>query len=324
MDKKFFCTLFDSSYLFKGVVMLKSLVRQCKGAQVFVLCLDGQCCRIVTSLGIPEVACISLPDFESEELLAVKKDRNSAEYCWTLSSCFTAWVMEKYPEVGMLTYLDADMMFFSPLQPLFDEIGDSAIAIIEHRFTPRLRHLESKGRFCVEWVSFCRTAEGLSCLNKWREQCLEWCYDRLEDDRMGDQKYLDEWPARYPSTYILQHPGAGLAPWNFPNYVISKSSSDQISVDGAPLIFYHFHQFQLLDDGSFHRLGSAYLRDGNEPEVVYAAYEKALTEAIAEVRVVASEFSVGMKSTLQVNSRKWIRNYVPRHIKEALKRIVKY
>lgn len=304
--------------------MLRTLRQQCPSAHVFVLCMDDPCRRILEQLELPGVVCISLPEIESSELHAVKKDRNIAEYCWTLSPCFPAWLMEKYPEVDMLTYVDADLMFFSPLSPLFDEIGDSSIAIIEHRFTPRLKHLESRGRFCVEWVSFRRNAEGLSCLNTWREQCLEWCYDRLEDDRMGDQKYLDEWPARYPGTHVLQHPGAGLAPWNFPNYAVSKSLSDQISVDGTPLIFYHFHQFQLLDDGSFHRLGSVYLHDGNEPDAVYVAYENALIAVIAEVRLVAPAFSAGLKSTMQINSRKWIQRYVPRHIKEVLKRFIKY
>lgn len=304
--------------------MLRTLIQHCEEAKVFVLCLDEQCTRIVSSLRIRGVICISLSAFESEDLLVLKKERNIAEYCWTLSSCFPAWLMEKYPEIDMLTYVDADLMFFSPLLPLFDEIGDSPIAIIEHRFTPRLKHLESRGRFCVEWVSFRRNAEGLSCLRKWREQCLDWCYDRLEDGRMGDQKYLDEWPAVYPGTHVLQHPGAGLAPWNFPNYEISESPSGQILVDGVSLVFYHFHQFQLLDDGSFYRLGSTYLQERNEPEAVYAAYEKALTEVAAEVRAVAPAFNAGLKSALQVNSRKWIQKYVPRRIKETLKRIIKY
>ena len=102
-------------------------------------------------------------------------------------------------------------MFYSSVEPLFEEIGDSSIAVIEHRFTPRLKYLEENGRFCVEWVSFRRDKEGLACLYRWRDQCVEWCFARLENGRMGDQKYLDEWPARYATTHVLQHPGAGLA-----------------------------------------------------------------------------------------------------------------
>ncbi|MGO8624669.1 hypothetical protein ACC817_36030, partial [Rhizobium ruizarguesonis] len=93
--------------------------------------------------------------------------------------------------------------------PIFDEIGNSSIAIIAHRFAPRLQNREVNGRLCVEWVSFRRDEEGMRCLARWREQCIEWCDYRLEDGKMGDQKYLDEWPDRYPNCHIIEHPGAG-------------------------------------------------------------------------------------------------------------------
>jgi len=69
---------------------------------------------------------------------------------------------------------------------LFDEIGDSSIAIIEHRFSPRLKDREVNGRFCVEWNGFRRDDQGLDCLSRWRAQCIEWCYYRLEDGKMGE------------------------------------------------------------------------------------------------------------------------------------------
>lgn len=114
---RYFCTLFDSNYLFKGVVMLRTLRQHCTGAQVFVLCMDEPCRRMLEQLGLPGVTCISLPEIESAELLAAKKDRNIAEYCWTLSASLPAWVMDRRPEVDLLTYVDADLMFYSSVEP---------------------------------------------------------------------------------------------------------------------------------------------------------------------------------------------------------------
>lgn len=319
-----FCTLFDSNYLFKGVVMLRTLRQNCPGAHVFVLCMDEPCRGMLEQLGLPGVTCISLPEIESVELLAAKKDRNIAEYCWTLSASLPAWVMDRYPEVDLLTYVDADLMFYSSVEPLFDEIGASSIAIIEHRFTPRLKYLEENGRFCVEWVTFRRDPEGLACLDRWRKQCIAWCYARLEDGRMGDQKYLDEWPARYSSTCVLQHPGAGLAPWNYPNYKIGSAGDGQVLVDGQPLIFYHFHQFQLLDDGGFDRLSSFYTADMAPPEEVYHLYEQSLRNVVSEIQLLVPGFTRGMKSTAYIRSRRWAHRFLPRRLKEFLKRIVKY
>jgi hypothetical protein len=233
-------------------------------------------------------------------------------------------VLQNNPQIDFITYLDADLLFYSPVQPLFDEIGDSSIAIIEHRFTPRLQDREVNGRFCVEWVSFRRDKEGMACLSRWREQCIEWCYYRLEEGRMGDQKYLDEWPDRYPSCHILQHPGAGIAPWNYAQYAFGWDQSGGITVQGAPLIFYHFHQFQLLDSGHFDRLSTFYTSESPEPGPVYEAYESALKAVLLEVRVVAPGFSGGLKPAAKVAGRRWVQRFVPRAVKDLLHRFIRY
>ncbi|MEO7937515.1 MAG: hypothetical protein ABIR55_02740 [Burkholderiaceae bacterium] len=315
-----FCTLFDSSYAFKGVAMLRSLRAHCPDAAVHVLCMDAITVQVIASLGLPGVTCIALGELEDDALLAAKRNRNVAEYCWTLTPCLLWYLLQRYPDIENLTYLDADLYFYASVEPLFAEIGDASIAIIEHRFTPRLRHLEVNGKFCVEWVGFGRDAQALECLQRWRSQCLEWCYARLEEGRMGDQKYLDEWPQRYPSLHVLQHRGAGLAPWNFDNHRFARLASGDLSVNGVPLVFYHFHQFQILEGGKFDRLSASYIADQREPEEVYRVYEQAMRKAIHDVRQKFPGFSFGIKSALQVSSRRWVQRFVPRRLKEALRR----
>jgi len=318
-----FCTLFDSNYLLKGVAMLRTLRQYCPEAHVHVLCMDAQTREILALLDLPHVSCIALTEIEDDELLAVKPGRSLAEYCWTLSPCLPWFVLQRNPEIGFITYLDADLYFYSPVQPLFDEIGGASIAIIEHRFTPQLKHLEVNGRFCVEWVSFRRDAEGMACLARWREQCIEWCFHRLEEDRMGDQKYLDQWPGKYSGLHILQHPGAGIAPWNYSQYRFGQDGQGTITLDGAPLVFYHFHQFQLLSNGSFDRLSGAYTAMGPEPELVYGAYETALTSVLREVRVLLPGFSAGMKPVLRIKSQRLVQYLLPQSLKQLLKKVIK-
>jgi len=321
---RYFCTLFDSGYLFKGAVMISSLKKHCPDSIVFVLCLDTLVAEILVDLNIEGCVCIALAQVENDALLAAKANRNVAEYCWTLSSFFTAWLMENRPEVDLLTYVDADMMFYSSPEPLYAEMREASIGIVEHRFIPRLAHLESKGRFCVEWVSFRRDDQGLACLFKWRAQCLEWCYDRLEAGRMGDQKYLDAWPSDYSRTRVLAHAGSGVAPWNYANYRYIRTSQGQIMVDDVPLIFYHFHQFQLIDDGSFYRLSPYYAKEAPPCELIYATYEMAVADMVRTIQYRHPGFTRGMKSRGKVMSRRWIQAYVPRAVKEFLKRFLKY
>lgn len=324
MRTRYFCTLFDSGYLLKGVAMLESLVRHCPNAQTYVLCMDEVTKSILESLKISGVQCISLSDIESDDLLKAKQNRGVAEYCWTLSPSLPSYVLDHYSDIELITYLDADLLFYSSVEPLFDEIGGASIAIIEHRFPPRLKDREVNGRFCVEWVSFRRDTEGMACLTRWRDQCIEWCYYRLEDGKMGDQKYLDEWPERYSSCHILMHPGAGVAPWNYAQYTFGKDGYGNITVDGSPLIFYHFHQFQLLDDGTFDRLSRFYTDECREPESIYSHYETRLKDVLTQVRHHVPGFTRGLKSAQSVSRRRWVQRFVPMWVKEIMRKFIRY
>lgn len=324
MAPRYFCTLFDSGYLLKGLAMIRSLARYCPDMTIYVLCMDDQTKDILEQQDMAFVKCIELAEVETDELLKAKSDRGVAEYCWTLSSNFTLYVMQSYPEIEFLTYLDADLLFYSELQPLFDEIGESSIAIIEHRFTPRLQNREVNGRFCVEWVSFRRDEQGLECLSRWSDQCIEWCYYRLEDGKMGDQKYLDEWPERYSACHILLHPGAGIAPWNYAQYEFEEDNQGRITVDGTPLIFYHFHQFQILTHGNFDRLSSFYTSERREPASVYEVYEDELTNCLEDVRRIDPKFTRGVKPYMRVIGRRIIQQLVPFWVKEIARRFLRY
>lgn len=324
MITRYFCTLFDSNYLLKGLAMISSLTRHCPGARVFVLCMDEQTKYILEQLDLPVVSCITLAEVENEELLKVKATRGVAEYCWTLSSCFTWFVMQQRQEIDFITYLDADLLFYSGLEVLFDEIGDASIAIIEHRFTEWLKDREVNGRFCVEWVSFRRDEQGMACLSRWREQCIEWCYYRLEGNKMGDQKYLDEWPERYSSCHILMHPGAGVAPWNYGQYNFGNDEFNNITINGSPLIFYHFHQFQILKNGKYDRLSKFYTINCPEPEAVYQAYERVLGSVLSKVRSIDPKFNAGLKPIVRVMCRRFAQRYVPAWAKDVLRLFVRF
>ena len=321
---RYFCTLFDSGYLIKGLAMMESLKRWCPDAHLFVLCMDAPAKDILTALKKPYLTCITLAEVETEELLEAKKTRGVAEYCWTLSPSLPSYILDRHPEIDFITYIDSDLLFYSPVQAIFDEIGDKSIAIIEHRFAPRLMDREVNGRFCVEWVSFRRDEEGMRCLARWKAQCIEWCYYRLEEGRMGDQKYLDEWPGLYPNCHIIEAAGAGIAPWNYETLAFSEGSGGQIMVDGEPLIFYHFHQLQLLDNGKFDRLSAFYTSVCREPQKVYQAYEAELLAALKEIRTISPDFKAGLRPAAGIATRRWVQAYIPFWLKGLVKRIIGY
>jgi hypothetical protein len=321
MRKNYYCTLFDKNYLLKGLVMLQTLLKYSENSQIFVLCMDVETHEILTALQLPNIILLNLKDVEDDDLLRVKSGRSIAEYCWTLSASLCWYVVNNYNYIDRLTYLDADLMFFSPVEPLFKEIGNMSIAVIEHRFSERFIHLEAYGRFNVEWVTFVRDDVGLACLKKWRDQCIEWCYARLEDGRMGDQKYLDYWPRDFPGrVHVIKHPGAGIAPWNFSNYKYSISE-EKFFVDTSPLIFYHFHQFQILSAGFFDHMSETYSKGYNVPLDIYKSYENNLKMALILVRMHFPKFDGGIRSAFMVKARRFAQKFLPIEVKNFLRKI---
>ncbi|MGA9347289.1 MAG: glycosyl transferase [Anaerolineae bacterium] len=243
----YFCTYFDSNYFIKGLALYRSLVRHATPFHLWVLCCDDWTYEILQELALPEVHPISLRDFEDgdKELLRAKGNRSQIEYYFTCTPSLLLYILRNHSEVDVITYLDADLFFFSSPSPIYEELGDNSILIIGHRFPPHLRHREVYGIYNVGFLSFRRNDEGLRCLHWWRDRCLEWCYDRVENGRFADQKYLDDWPIRFPRVVVLQHKGAGLAPWNVAGYSI-RECNGSVLVDSDPLVFYHFHNLKMI------------------------------------------------------------------------------
>ena len=244
-----FCTYFDRDYLPRGLALYRSLQQHCRAFRLWVLCLDGECHQILNQLRLPELRLIALEELEAADpkLLEAKRNRSRIEYYFTCTPALPLFVLQQHPDVATITYLDSDLFFFADPAPLFEEMEGHSVAIIAHRFAPHLRYKERNGLYNVGWLSFRRDARGLACLGWWRERCLEWCYDRPEPGRYADQKYLDDWPTRFPGVVVLAHKGANLAPWNVSNYRTSERDG-HVWVDDQPLLFYHFQGLTQIRD----------------------------------------------------------------------------
>lgn len=237
-----FCTYFDSNYLSRGLALYRSLRAHCPRALLWILCLDSRCFHVLHSLDLPNTRLINLEDFERDqpELVRTKYDRSLVEYYFTCTSSFILYLLEHNEDIDFLTYVDSDFLFFGDPTKVLADTSRYSISIVSHRFPDKLKFLEQiYGTYNVGWISIRRDSEGLSCLRRWRQQCIEWCYDRVEEGRFADQMYLNEWPERYSSVCIINNPGVNLAPFNLANHNLAVEG-DIVLVDGVPLVCFHF------------------------------------------------------------------------------------
>jgi hypothetical protein len=301
-----FCTLFDSFYLTRGLTMYYSLEKTCENFHLYIFAFDDKTFDILNKLKLKKATIVSLKDFEDDKLLKIKSTRTKAEYCWTSTSSTILYVIQKY-NVPSCTYLDADLYFYKNPQLLFDEMGDKSVLITEHRYPPKFNRTNSSGIYCVQFITFVNNEEGLKALKWWRDACIEWCYDRYEDGKFGDQKYLDDWLTRFKGVHVLQHLGGGLASWNVEQYPLVERKGNQITFlnkkDNSKFeaVFYHFHHVRFFKNDIVD-LG---WRHPTMPVVnnLYVPYIKELSETEKMVKQVDHEFNIPLQDfTLIKNS----------------------
>lgn len=260
------CTLFDSNYLDKGLVLYDSLVKSCSDFRLYVLAMDDKCYHVLEKLKLKNLIPISKDTFEDDELKNIKETRSAAEYCWTCTPAFTEYVlMEFQPDI--CTYVDADVCFYDSPEKILNELEEkkASVLVVNHRFCKYDKHQEKiSGRFCVEFNSFKNDNNGRFLLSLWKKQCFECCSKLYDGVHFADQMYLDKWVEEYPFAIESSILGAGVAPWNISDYRLLSYNESYVNLlyKGKKIVlnFYHFEKIKYnspeqVDIGVYNRWG---------------------------------------------------------------------
>jgi hypothetical protein len=270
------CTYFDQGYLAQGLAMWRSLERWDESAVLWVLALDDETAEVLRAIGGERLHVVALA-----ELL---------------------YLFRMYPEIDRLMYLDADLFFFGDPNAIAAEWLGGSVYVVPHRYPSWHDDAALYGRFNVGVLGFRRDTSGLACLDWWRARCLESCALTTDGTHYGDQKYLDEWPTRFKDVVESKRAAINLAPWNWASAKITADDSGTVSVNGEPLVVFHFAQFRRINGAWW---DSGQLEYGILPRWmrvrIYHPYAVALAAAAVEVRGVRPEFSLptsGWRATL--------------------------
>jgi hypothetical protein len=303
-----YCTLFNKGFMNRGLALHDSLMRFApKPFKLYILCIDEETYSILDKMSLANVVLIKRADFEKMEpdVAASQNDRTFEEYCWTLASAFTNHVMNKYADKSnksseLVIYVDADLYFYSSIQPIFDLFGNNSILIIPHNHPESRKEKEKAvGKYNVGMVIFRNDQSGRDCLTWWRNKCVEWCRYIVEPDRFGDQKYLDFFEEKFKGVYVLTHKGSNLAPWCIGNFRDKIWSNNKVvMIDDAPLIFFHFSSFKIYFPRSLFRISIGktahnYGKPSHIKKIIYNPYRDALYAAMDKIRSIDPLFTGG-------------------------------
>ena len=253
-----FCTIFDSGYYAKGLALYYSLEKVCE-FQLYIFTPDQECYDLLKCKNLSKAVLINLSTVEDDELKKIKTMRDVAEYFWTVKASCIRFLFEKY-NVDLVSYLDADIFFYSTPAPIFEEMGDKSVLIIPHNFSPQYSKEIKNGVYNAGFISFRNDESGNRILNWWDRKCRDWCYRKKMDGKFGDQMYLNNL-SEYDFVHVLKHKGT-LANWNVQQFEFDNSDGKITGIKDNnarfEIIFFHFHYLKFLDSNEV-ELGRKYV-----------------------------------------------------------------
>ncbi len=283
-DYYIFCTLASKQYLVKALTLYRSLKKRMNNFQLFVCCMDNTVYKILKRIKSKNITIIRLQEIEKQnpELYKIKKERNITEYCWTLKAPLIKYVIDNYG-IQSVVYLDSDQFFFQNPKQIFEQWKDFSILMCTQRGDFELESVH--GYYQAGLLGFRRDNYGSPCLKWWKDKCFEWCYEEWdkEENRWGDQKYLEKLPYKFKSIKVVRDLGINAAPWNvvFNNDFKVTKKNGEVYIEDKKLIVYHFGSLLIYKNGQFDlwKLGPLDFKE-EVIENIYKPYLKEINKTI--------------------------------------------
>lgn len=300
-NKMIFCTLFDSNYLDRGLVMYESMEKNMDNFVLYVIAFDEKCAEILLDRKLEHMVVIPYEEFEDDTLRQAKMNRDRKEFIWTCSGYSIKYILEHY-QVPQCTYIDADMFFYDSPKVLFNQMekNKSDVGIIAHGFGnhPEYKIMEKEtGKYCVEFNTFYNNENGRNVLNWWVSQCLNCCTGMPDGEHFGDQKYLDEFKRRFIRVYEHNEIGAGVAPWNLDRFTCEKNSKikDKKTKEISKIIFCHYHSLEFIGENTVNI--NVFIRPGrHDKKLVYQLYRPYVSRLVAVRKMLTEKYGISWNS----------------------------
>jgi hypothetical protein len=154
-------------------------------------------------------------------------------------------------------YLDPDTCLFNPLATVTAALETHDGVLTPHMLEPEETEMALRdneiatlrtGIFNLGFVAIRTSGQGLAFAGWWRDRLLSYCYDDIASGLFVDQRWCDHVPAFFDRFLVLRDPGCNVASWNLSRRRVSINWNGEISVNGAPLRFWHFTKLGVVGD----------------------------------------------------------------------------
>lgn len=293
MQESIFCMVVSRTRLIQAIACFLSLYKTMDNFKVYILCADEKCYEFLKEINLDKIVLVTIYELNRKDLLEIKASRKLNQYCWTLKPGFIKYIFSLDDSIGRVTYIDSDLFFYQNPNVIFENqpyasvllsSGEIFLPMYSKEFNNTMQALT--GNFNSGFISFKKDTNGLECVNWWDKMCVDSCTSNPEDNKFGDQKYLDDMPFLFNDVYEITTQGINIGHWNYSKYKFTVVN-DNIMVNNNKLIFYHFSGFRII---SKYDIRQVHEQDRVDIPFIYPIYKRALGKIIDDVEKIDPDF----------------------------------
>ncbi len=235
------CTIIARNYLAHARVLADSFLAQHPAATFTVLILDADD-GLDRSTEPFEI--VTLSDvIDAEEAGRLQLIYSVIELATAVKPQLLSVLLDRFGEPVM--YLDPDIQVFGSLEHIFDLAAKHGIVLTPHSADPIPRDGRNPSETFILQSGVYNL--GFIAVGPGAEQFLAWWWERLRRDCVVqpeaglfvDQRWIDFVPGLFDHA-IVRDAGLNVAYWNLATRDVAGSSADGWTVNGDPLVFFHF------------------------------------------------------------------------------------
>ena len=155
-------------------------------------------------------------------------------------------------------YLDPDIVLFAPLDAAFRALSAHSLVLTPHMMRPLQDGREpsdlsimKSGVYNLGFLAARRDEQTAPFMTWWADRCLAHCRVDVPANIFTDQRWMDLAPVFVERSLILRDTAYNVAYWNINQRTLRGSPDDGWTVDGRPLVFFHFSGISPGDPTSF-------------------------------------------------------------------------
>jgi glycosyltransferase involved in cell wall biosynthesis len=185
-----------------------------------------------------------------------------------LNTAVKPWAIEHLLDKGYenVIYIDPDIYVYRPLEEVVALLRQGSdivvtphlLAPITDEKTPSELDIRRSGTYNFGFCAVRKAQNTYDFLHWWQSKLTRDCVVDLEKGIFVDQSWIDLVPGLFDKVSVLRHPGYNVAYWNIAQRKVERLNKRDWTVNGQPLVFFHYSGFNPVKPEPFSKHQNRY------------------------------------------------------------------